>query len=75
MYNFSDVIKRSSSTKEILRTALPETVFLQAATYKQDLRTEHGLKIEFIKFGALDKGGTLTENVPNSNQQLGNFHG
>jgi len=59
----SDVIKEVLS-KEILRTALPETVFLQAATYKQDLRTEHGLKIEFIKFGALDKGGTLTENVP-----------
>ncbi len=62
-YQLSDIIKEVLS-KEILRTALPETVFLQAATHKTDLNTERGLKIEFIKFGALEKGGTLTENIP-----------
>lgn len=59
----ADVIKEVLS-KEIIRTALPETVFLQAAVVKEDLNTTAGLQIDMIKFGALEHGGILSEHIP-----------
>ncbi len=58
-----DVIKEVLS-KEILRAAMPETVFLQAVVQKEDLNREAGLQIDMVKFGALEKGGALSEHIP-----------